>query len=253
MRKLSCFIALAGILVMPSLSGAQRVAIYTESYQSDWTALAATNGWTVDFWNSGDALLGPISTYDALVVGWRGDISSFSPLLSSGSAISAARGSRTVLTGQDPDYHYPRGHPAAGTFMENAVNWVLGGTGLGVFVLSDYDNSWMNQSGSFLLGETVITEGKHSNGVTLLGSHPVHAGVTSANMGNWGNAVHNTFSSFDPSYSVVSTAHVNGEALTLVRDTGVGIVPEPSTILLTATGLAGVLLSVARRRGSRPS
>lgn len=186
--------------------------------------------WNVTLWNEGEATP-DFSAYDVFVIpSW---LSGLDPtrLLDSKDAITAARGSRTFLSGQDADLHYlgspgpvdngPRG------FFINATNWAASGTGLGIVALADgwsgTGSTWFLDQNSFLFDEL---NGNLSyfqeNSVEILPgqeSFPVNEGLTTEGLSNWGVSSHMGFSVNTPGYEVINASGSNQNfAVTIVTE-----------------------------------
>jgi hypothetical protein len=240
-----------------------------QSAISTFAASAASYGgglsWNVTFWNPGVTY----SNYNVLVIGSAG--SGFglgfdtTGILGASSAIEAARGSRTFLSGQDADYHITAGgqmttiNGAAG-FLYNAVDWAGSGTGLGIVAMPDGWNgtgsSWWLTPGSFLYNELngYVSYVQEESVVipAATAGYPVNAGLTTAGLSDWGVSAHLAFDKNIPGYISINDAGSHpGYAVTILTESqagGVttGSVPLPGAILLFAPGLAG--LAAIRRR-----
>lgn len=146
--------------------------------------------WQLTFFGPGDSP--DFAAYDVLVT--QSSLFADEPvdaryagIFANRATIAAARGSRTLITGLDPDFHYifePAG-PVLNQvhrFLINAVNWAGSGTRLGVVALDEEDYGWWTSQDSFLREEV--------SGWTLRdccgGSHipdfaagyPINAGLT---------------------------------------------------------------------------
>lgn len=254
-------------------------------------AAASSNTWDLTFWNEADPVP-DFTAFDVLVVGSTFQVDGIvSSGLASGrdglsynvpdgyfglgvsarqvvdnsSAIAAARGERTFLSGQDADWHYlnnqvfrPFNGPEG--FLINAVNWAASGAGLGIVSMTDRINAgagWWTEPGSFLAGEI-------GTGVRLLNDNsvfigdgqetfPINAGLTSAGLSNWGTSSHAAFDPID-GYAQINFTGPNSSGLgvTIVTEafvdggTTVPPIPLPAGAWLLLGGLAA--LAGMRRR-----
>lgn len=236
--------------------------------------------WNLTIWNPTDPAPN-FADYDVLAIGTGGNAWNFSfdptGIFSNKEAISAARGSRTFLSGQDADAHYILG---AGTrpgtsadgplgFLVNAVNWAGSGTGMGIVALTDgwtpspspYNRRWWLDDRSFLkaeldgyvsyfLEESVVIP-------TSTAQFPVNEGLTTPGLSNWYQSAHAAFHKNIPGYISINDAGTHpGYAVTMVTASEANgstqkprkkSVPEPSIIF----GLLGVLTFTARRKVQR--
>lgn len=120
--------------------------------------------WRVTFFGPGETP--DFEAFDVLVVesslvSIRDDagVADYSGILTHSDAIAAARGSRTLITGGDPDADYLAGPPLnladdgpTGALV-NWVNWAGSGTGLGIVALDAEESLWWTADGSFLKAE----------------------------------------------------------------------------------------------------
>lgn len=146
--------------------------------------------WNVTFFGPGDpapdfAAFDVLVTQSSLFFGDDVD-PSYAGILDNKAAIEAARGSRTLVTGLDPDLHYiffpgpvddgPRG------LLVNFVNWAGSGTGLGIVALDNEDASWWHNPDSFLRDEVSgVTIGDVSgfdHVPAFAADYPINAGLT---------------------------------------------------------------------------
>ena len=232
--------------------------------------------WNLTFWNPQDATPN-FSDYDVLAIGtgMKHWVHNFDPtgIFNNKEAISAARGNRTFLSGQDSDSHYnanpsPRPNGPLG-FLVNAVNWAGSGEGMGIVALPDgwYPTAdsrnrrwWLNENSflkdelegyvSYFLEENVVIP-------TETSYFPVNEGLTTAGLSNWGTSAHATFDKSIPGYlSINDAGSLPGYAVTIVTaseadgdTTGpeTESVPEP-TSTVAIVGLAIALFKCKRRR-----
>jgi hypothetical protein len=252
------------------------------SYNAAMSGLAATAGtydpasngsldWNLTFWNAGDPTP-TFSNYNVFVIGSSQVFGmGFNPtrLLGEEAAISAARGSRTFLSGQDADWHYINGPGAVDDgprgFLINAVNWAGSGTGMGIVSLPDgfsgSGSEWWLSSGSFLAAElagTVLYFQEES--VVIPGAtagFPVNEGLTTGGLSNWGISSHNGFSTLPTGYTSINDSGSRpGNFVTILTasnadgcTTGCGdvTVPAPASLLIFTVGMVGLAASRRRR------
>ncbi|NEQ40247.1 MAG: PEP-CTERM sorting domain-containing protein [Okeania sp. SIO3I5] len=227
--------------------------------------------WNLTFWNPQDPTPN-FSDYDVLAIGTGSKVQTqtqafnFDPtrILNNKEAISAARGNRTFLSGQDADHHYsfnvgPRPNGPLG-FLINAVNWAGSGEGMGIVVLPDGHGNpnvplfrqrwWLNEK-SFLKNELegyVSYVGDDSVVIpTETSEFPVNEGLTTAGLSNWRGSAHTVFDKNIPGYlsindagsrpgyavTIVTASEADGSTLRQEREK----VPEPtSTVAIVGLG-----------------
>jgi hypothetical protein len=259
------------VLFSPGTAAADGINViwYTYSpagglYQSTINSVAAANGWNVTFFSTGDTP--NFSQYNVLVTqswpftyddsgGNVNDYPEYGGILGNQAGISAARGDRTIITGQDVDFHAIFGNQedTALQFLINGVNWAGSGDGLGVFALIDFPGGsfpqWFFDPNSFLNGDlsgTAMVYLSQDDVVLVNANHPVNSGLTSDGLSNWGQSYHGYFTNVPTGFDVLGV-NSDGYAVTLVQ--GPTEVPEPGTMLLLGSGLAAVAL--VRRRNCR--
>lgn len=167
--------------------------------------------WNMTVWNPEDTI--SFDGYDVLVIGASsvfGTGMDPARLLASKSAIEAARGTRTFLSGQDADWHFNNAPEAAAkAFMINAVNWAASGSGLGIVSMADgYSGSgsewWLNDN-SFLKDELDGYVQYFQNESVIIPSgmetYPVNEGLTTESLSNWGTSSHAGFLQTLPGYT----------------------------------------------------
>ena len=231
--------------------------------------------WNLTIWNPQDTAPN-FSDYDVFVIGTAVKVGNFFDFDSTGifnnkEAISAARGNRTFLTGQDADSHYTGSRPNGPLgFFVNAVNWAGSGEGMGIVALTDgvgphhpISRDWWLNDRSFLKDELegYVTYFDTDNVVipTHTSDFPVNAGLTTAGLSNWVTSSHAAFNKSIPGYlSINDAGSLPGYAVTIVTaseaDGGTGgqeteRVPEP-TSTVAIVGLAIALFGYKPKRRS---
>ena len=228
--------------------------------------------WDLTIWNPQDPAP-EFSDYDVLAIGTGSQFQMFNfditGILNNKEAISAARGNRTFLSGQDADHHYnynvgPRPNGPLG-FLINAVNWAGSGQGMGIVALTDGHGGvnpppslrqrwWLNENSflkdelegyvSYFLEDSVVIP-------TATSDFPVNEGLTTADLSNWSTSAHAAFDKNIPGYLSINDAGSHpGYSVTIVTASEADgstlgpepeKVPEPSSILgLFALGGLGV-------------
>lgn len=232
------------------------------------------NDWNLTLW---DAVTNPnpdFTRYDVLVIGsyQTGQFNlGANPrgVLNNKSAIEAARGNRTLLTGQDADWHdlnnlRNRDNGPKG-FMINSVNWAASGEGLGIVSMPDsyLRPGWWFDPDSFLRDELLGNVRYFNDNSVFLGAgqenFPINEGLTSRGISNWSTSSHLGFSAGLEGYVGINFSGRNSTGLPItvvtagqedggtIPDTPVVSVSEPSTLLLLGLGL----LSLVTRRQLR--
>jgi hypothetical protein len=249
------------------------VASTGPSYKGSFDSLAAShpggNTWNITYWGSGPK---PGGTFNTLVVAseigtWH-IFPDYTALSVSGLS-EASFGNRVMVTGQDTDWHYLNG-PGDGTtgqafdgprgFLTNAINWSGSGTGLGAVILS--------ADAGFALFSGLGVEGDGGDDVRIPSAFtglPINSGLTTAGLSNWGTSAHQSWTETDTAkWAQINVLGGSGSCgaetspnppsdacsafVTLIKAEeaagglgggGLTAAPEPSTLLLLGTALAG--------------
>ena len=182
--------------------------------------------WDVTFFGPGDdppdfAAFDVLVTQSSLFSGDDVD-PSYAGIVANRAAIEAARGSRTLVTGLDPDFHYifdgpvddgPRG------VLVNFINWAGSGTRLGIVALDNEDAAWWTRTDSFLRDELLgFTIGDCCGGQFIpdfAEDYPINAGLTDAGVVlSSGGATHTGFELAMPGYVAIHQSIGNEDELT---------------------------------------
>jgi len=184
-----------------------------------------------------------LASYKALIIGWSAggfDMSGLDPAV-----LTAGITGNKILTGHDADYHANIGNAAAATFMTRAVLFAGGSPGNpGILAFPVYTADpfsylpalWGISSFDNLTSEniTAITADGAASGLYI--------GLSLASLSNWGQSFHAGFTAWDPmfnSFEIGSPPEGTNVTIgTTVTPIG-GEVPEPATMILIVSGLAG--------------
>ena len=196
-----------------------------------------SNDWNLTFWDESVGAAPSFSAYDVLVIGSTYGIDqdysgsgffglgvSARGLIDESAAISAARGERTFLSGQDADWHNLNNIPGRDDgplgFMVNAVNWAAAGAGLGIVSMTDrYDagstrDGWWTADGSFLKDELGAGVVARNTETVAIGAgqegFPINEGLTTAGLSNWSTSAHAAFLDEIEGYARINFDGVGG-------------------------------------------
>jgi len=178
--------------------------------------------------------------YEALVIGWSvsGDYTGLST-----SALTAGITGNKILTGHDADYHTWAGNAAAATFMQRAVLFAGAASGTGILAFPDWVSSpfaylpsaWGISATGFLAEQTIsaITADGDASGL--------YAGLTLADLSNWGESYHAIFTAYESSIFKSFELGSYPGVVTIGTTVTPLPTPEPSILILLGCGLLGLL------------
>lgn len=249
--------------------------------------------WSLTMWDPYATPAPDFSAFDVLVVGSTYGIDqtvggsngffdigvSARGVLENKAAIKAARGSRTFITGQDPDLRDlvgPRNQDDGPKgFLINAVNWAASGSGLGIVsMVTGWGEAFGFSSPGGGTNRTVfcamncwasLPSSTATRSKLAVGQEntPVNEGLTSAGLSNWITSAHAHFDLTVPGYTAINL-NPDGKAITILTagkegagtsggDEGgndaIAPVPLPAGVWLMLSAVAA--LGIASRR--RPS
>ncbi|MGQ8363913.1 hypothetical protein [Glaciecola sp. 1036] len=221
------------------------------------------NTWNLTLWDNSVMPTPDFSAYDVLVIGsyLTGSFNMGQTpdgVLANRAQIENARGSRTLITGQDADWHDLNNRPDQDDgpkgFLINAVNWAASGTGLGVVAMPDQINSagWWMDPESFLRNELMGNVNYFNTNGVFLGAgqetFPINEGLSSAGLSNWNTSSHVIFDDIDGYVGInFEGPNSTGRAITIVtegqEDGGTTVnASNPSATLLIGLGITGLFM-----------
>jgi hypothetical protein len=235
------FLAVSALWISPA---AASYLVYAPGGGQDQVANAMNMlGFTYDLRGPGSPVTpADITSHQALIVGWSvgGDYSGLNPA----DIENFVTGNR-IITGHDADYHTAEGIAAAATLMNRYVLFAGGSPGNpGIVAFPEWSSTpfgylpsmWISGATGNLTSEIVssITPDGLASGL--------YAGLTPADLSNWGESYHAIITGFDPT---LKSFEIGAEGAPVTVGTTVTPIqiPEPSSLVLLAAGL----LMAARR------
>lgn len=187
-------------------------------------------------------------SHEALIIGWSAggyNMSGLDPTI-----LSAGITGNKIITGHDADFHTAAGVAAAATFMERAVLFAGAASGPGILAFPVFSatpfaylpSAWGIASFDNLVSETITS-------VTAAGNASgLYAGLTTADLSNWGQSFHAGFTAWDSSFQVFEIGSPpDGTNVTIGTTVEPVHIPDPGSILLICMGLVG-LAGFSRRK-----
>lgn len=234
--------------------------------------------WNLNFWSAGGSTPG-LSNYDVLVIhggeAFRTNVPpgttyatpDYSGILNNRTAIEAARGERTLISGSDADFHAVRGdtgrdpliYPDNADLWDgalghviNSVNWAGSGQGLGVvsWVDAEWPEAfWWENQDSFLRDELFGQVSYFRDNQPVISPAdellPVNDGLTTLGLSDWTWSFHAAFEDDIPGYTQVIDSGVDPAFAAAIATTAyVGAetfpVPLPPSGWLMLSAFAGL-------------
>ncbi len=191
-------------------------------------------------------------TYDLVVIGWNasGNMTGLTADLAAGIT------GNILLTGQDADVHVVHGYDwtggttaqnaavdaAATAFLTQAMSFATAGGGVGFVALGDYSTAFSYLPSAWGISATGVLVLEDISSFTADGTASgVFAGLTPADMSNWGESYHVRFDSYGAMFDSFALGNSDADVVTIGY-----VIPAPGAILLGGIGVA--LVGWLRRR-----
>ena len=181
-------------------------AVVTVASDSMWRAMTST-----DFAGYNAIVIGDPDSHSAPTTAQYAAATATAPVWG-----PVVRG-RVVISGLDAGFHVTRtdgtpASPGAGVFLRATLAWVAAGAGTGLYVSSTMAESFafLSRVGSF------TSTNASGDAVTIVASHPILVGSTSASLSNWSVSYHNTIAAFPLDYTRLAQTS-SGATLVVAR------------------------------------
>lgn len=182
---------------------------------------------------------GDLTSHDLLVVGWNagGNMTGLPAAVLAGGITG-----NILLTGHDADVHVVHGYDmgtgggpvddAATAFLSQSISFAMAKGGTGLVALGDYSTAFSYLPGAWGISATGGLLGESISSFTAEGlASGVYAGLTPADMSNWGQSYHAEFDVYH-GFSAFELGNNDSDVVTVGR-----VIPAPSALISVLTGL----------------